>query len=107
MSQGMYNLLAKLMGRGRRNLGNIPVAPPTRKELKAARPPRYKAAASHGYRGLPKSYNRPGAIAAPTLDQVRAREIKYGQRIIVQNGLMFFKADGVMWTKAEAERRAS
>lgn len=81
------------------------VQPPTRKELRALRPPRFKPAFSMGFRGAPKTETRPGSIPAPTIDQVRNRERKYGQRIHVKNGLMFFAADGMMWTKEEAATR--
>jgi len=77
----------------------------TRKQLKKLRPPRFKPAFSMGFRGAPKTENRPGSIPAPTIDQVRYRELKYGQRIHVKNGLMFFASDGIMWTADEAERR--
>ena len=80
---------------------------PTRKQLKKLRPPRYKAAFSIGFRGYPKSYNRPGAMAAPSLDQVRFIERTYGQKIHVKNGLMFFASDGIMYTSHEAALRQS
>lgn len=80
-------------------------APPTRKQLRRLRPPRFKPASSVGFRGMPKTYSRPGSVPAPTIDQVRHRERKYGQRIHVKNGLMFFASDGAMWTKEEAHKR--
>ena len=80
-------------------------APPTRKQLKKLRPPRWKPAFSMGFRGATKTYSRPGGIPAPTIDQVRNRERQYGQRIHVKNGLMFFASDGFMWTKEEAAKR--
>ena len=81
------------------------VAPPSKKLLKRLRPPRYKRAFSMGFRGLPKEATRLGSTAAPTIDQVRARERKYGQRIHVKQGLMFFKTDGAIFTTADAEFR--
>jgi len=104
-----FNLFAKLSQlmakHGPDGMLNMPVAPPSRKQLKRMRPPRFKPASSVGFRGLPKTYSRPGVIPAPTIDQVRRRERKYGQRIHVKNGLMFFASDGFMWTKEEAAKR--
>lgn len=80
---------------------------PSRRKLKKLRPPRYKPAFSCGYRGWPKTETPLGSVPAPTLDQVRNRERKYGQRIHVKRGIMFFKTDGVMWTKHEAMKRAT
>lgn len=77
----------------------------SRRRLKSMRPKRYRPAFTMGYRGLPKTYVRPGAMAAPTIDQVRDRERKYGQRIHVKQGLMFFANDSIMWTADEARRR--
>lgn len=106
---GRFNLFAALAAflstQGPTSLNGGIVAPPSRRRLKRLRPPRYKRAFSMGYRGFPKTEQRLGSIPAPTIDQVRHRERKYGQRIHVKNGLMFFKSDGVMWTKDEAERR--
>ena len=72
---------------------------------KPKRPPRYKRAFSMGFRGFPKEVTYLGSTAAPTIDQVRARERKYGQRIHVKQGLMFFKTDGAIFTTADAEFR--
>jgi hypothetical protein len=66
----------------------------SRKLLKRLRPKRYKRAFSMGYRGFPKQTTRLGSIPAPTQDQVRATERKYGRRIHVKNGLMYFKTEG-------------
>lgn len=102
-----FDLFAKLANFMKNSNGKslYKLAPPTRKELKKLRPPRFKPAFSMGYRGNPKTETRPGSTPAPTIDQVRNRERKYGQRIHVRNGLMFFAADGVMWTKHEAQIR--
>lgn len=72
---------------------------------KAMRGPTHKAAFSMGYRGTPRLDRPPGSVPAPTIDQVRRREIKYGQKIHVKNGLMFFASDGMMWTREEAQAR--
>ena len=104
-----FNLFQKLTALMARNgpdamLRNI-AAPPTRKQLKRMRPPRWKPAFSMGFRGATKTYSRPGGMPAPTIDQVRNRERKYGHRIHVKNGLMFFADDGSMWTKELANQR--
>jgi len=65
----------------------------------------FKPASSVGFRGKPRSYSAPGSMAAPTIDQVRDRERKYGQKIHVKRGLMFFASDGIMWTADEAAKR--
>lgn len=77
----------------------------SRKMLKRLRPPRYKPCFSIGHRGWPKSEMAPGQAPAPTIDQVRRKEQKYGQKLHVKNGLMFFASDGVMFTNEEAKRR--
>jgi hypothetical protein len=78
---------------------------PSRKQLKRMRPKRFKPAFSMGYRGFPKTMTRPGSIDAPTIDQVRNLERKHGQRLHVKHGVLFFKTDGIMFTREEAERR--
>lgn len=104
----LYNRFAQFLAKhGPTSMSGGIVAPPTRKQLKQMRPKRFRPAFSMGFRGWPKTENRPGVIAAPTIDQVRYRERKYGQRIHVKNGLMFFASDGVMWTKDEAELRTA
>jgi hypothetical protein len=104
-----FNLFAQLAKfvhkQGSNVFGGIPRASLTRKQLKKFRPPRYKPAFSMGFRGATKSSTPIGTLPAPTIDQVRNHERKYGQRIHVKNGLMFFAFDGLMWTKDEAERR--
>jgi hypothetical protein len=85
--------------------GHIAKPSISKKQLKRLRPSRYKSAFSMGFRGTPKTYVRRGAMPAPTIDQVRDRERKYGQRIHVKQGLMFFAKDGIMWTADEARRR--
>jgi hypothetical protein len=103
---GMFARLAAMMGnQGPNSLSGARMAPPTRKQLKQLRPPRFKPAFSMGHRGFPKTMNRPGSVPAPTIDQVRHAERKYGQRIHVKRGVMFFKSDGLMWTKDEAVKR--
>jgi hypothetical protein len=94
---GKFNLFAKLIQFMNPQTADMPTF--TRKQLKKMRPPRYKPASSVGFRGFPKTETPPGMVAAPTIDQVRRRERKYGQRIHVKNGLMFFASDGYMWTK--------
>lgn len=104
----LFAALAGMMaGMGPNSIAGRVAAPPiSRKRLKRMRPKRYKPAFSMGYRGFPKSTERPGRIPAPTIDQVRHRERKYGQRIHVkQGGIMYFKSDGLMWTADEAKRR--
>lgn len=102
----LYRRLAAFLNRhGPNSLTGSVVAPPTRKQLKRLRPPRYKSFFTMGYRGWPKTYAKRGARPAPTIDQVRRRERKYGQRIHVKNGLMFFATDSLMWTAEEAKRR--
>lgn len=85
--------------------GRMPAPNISRKQLKRLRPSRFKSAFSIGFRGWPKTYMRKGAMPAPTIDQVRDRERKYGQRIHVKRGLMFFASDGIMWTASEAAYR--
>jgi hypothetical protein len=85
----------------------------SKKRLKSMRPKRYKPAFTMGFRGFPKTYKPCGSVPAPTIDQVRHIERKYGQRLHVKSGvgpdglggLMFFKTDGVMYTPEEAARR--
>ena len=78
----------------------------SRKRLKRMRPTRYKPAFSMGFRGNSKSTHlRPGSVPAPTIDQVRKRERKYGQKLHVARGLMFFASDGFRFTPEEARRR--
>lgn len=89
--------LARLLG--------LSTHPVSRRERKMFKLSGYKPAFSCGYRGLPRMSTPCGATPAPTLDQVRDRERKYGHRIHVKRGLMFFKSDGIMWTKEEAQRR--
>lgn len=102
-----FDLFAKLASLLKRdNRAYTPhLAQLTRKQLKKLRPPRYKPAFSMGHRGFPKTLRRPGHKAAPTIDEVRHRERKYGQKIHIKEGLMFFASDGIMWTKEEAQRR--
>ena len=78
----------------------------TRRDLRELRPTRYRPAFSMGYRGFAKTEKPCGTVPAPTIDQVRARERKYGQRIGVRNGIMFFLSDWTMWTKEEAIKRS-
>lgn len=63
----------------------------------------YKSATS----GFPRSTIACGSIPAPTMDQVRRIERKYGQRLKVMRGLLFFKCDDVMFTQHEAQKRYS
>jgi hypothetical protein len=100
---GKFNLFAKLVQFMNPQAADMPIF--TKKQLKKMRPPRYKPASSVGFRGFPKTSKYPGNKAAPTLDQVRNCERKYGQRIHVKNGLMFFASDGFMWSKEEARKR--
>ena len=65
----------------------------------------YKPAMSTGFRGSPRSSIRPGHIPAPTLDQVRDREIKYNTRLTVKKGLMYFKEDNKLFSQEEAMKR--
>jgi hypothetical protein len=60
-----------------------------------------------GYRGWPKTEVRCGGVPAPTMDQVRKKEREYGLKLHVKNGLLFFKSDGVMFTKHEAKKRTT
>lgn len=101
-----FNLFAKL-AQFMRNSNSKPMFKPqlTRKDLRALRPPRYKPAFSCGYRGWPKTSTPPGSIPAPTIDQVRHLERKYGQKIHVKLGVMYFATDGRMFTRDEAELR--
>jgi len=94
-----------MAGRWFTRLLGLDTHPLSRRERKAFKPRLYKPAFTCGYRGAPRMSTPCGSIPAPTIDQVRDRERKYGQRIHVKRGLMFFKSDGIMWTKEEAERR--
>jgi hypothetical protein len=67
--------------------------------------PRYKPASSSGFRGAPRTSVPCGSVPAPTIDQVRKIELKYGQRLQVRHGLMFFKEGGDMFTQHEAQKR--
>lgn len=81
-------------------------APMSRKQLKRLRPKRTKPFAHHGYRGLPKNeMGTVGAIPAPTIDQVRNLERKYGQKLHVRLGVIHFASDGVLFDKEEAKLR--
>jgi hypothetical protein len=77
----------------------------SRKMLKKLRPPRYKPYFTMGYRGWAKSEMAPAQVPAPTIDQVRRKERKYGQKLHVNRGLLFFASDGIMFTNEEAKRR--
>jgi hypothetical protein len=88
-------------------LGHKGMSIPTRGRNKARRirsrnmGPMFKSATS----GFPRTSVPCGSIPAPTIDQVRARERKYGQKIWVKLGLMYFASDMVLYTKEEALRR--
>lgn len=80
-------------------------APPTRKEVKAARPQRYKPAFSCGFRGFPKTHTPIGSVPAPTIDQVRKLERTFMCRLVVKQGLIYFREDGKPFSHAEGLAR--
>jgi len=105
---GHFNIFAKLatmMDQSKHS----PAWAPSKKELKKLRPPRYKPAFTMGFRGFPKTESPCGTVKAPTQNQVRRLERKYETRLHVKasgtTGLLFFAADGVMFSKPEALRR--
>ena len=68
-----------------------------RKENKPARCTTHKPAFSMGFRGDPRTMRRTGAIPAPTIDQVRKLEKKYLCKLVVKQGLIYFR-DGTAFT---------
>ena len=97
----MMNILSSIMRMGRHPLA----APPTKKQLKADRPPRYKPLFTCGFRGFPKTYTPIGQARAPTIDEVRTLERSYMCRLDVKQGLIYFREDGKAFSHDEARSR--
>lgn len=77
-----------------------------RQSRRAPRSITFKPAFSVGFRGWPRTLEHTRQ-PAPTIDQVRNLEQKYGEKLIVAKGLVWFK-DKVPFTheKAQARQRA-
>lgn len=97
----ILNMLSSLL-----RIGKSPYAePPSKKELKAARPPRYKPAFSCGFRGFPKTHTPIGSVPAPTIDQVRKLERTFMCKLVVKQGVIYFREDDKAFSHAEALAR--
>lgn len=104
---GKFDMWARIMNAMSKANPQVSMPNLTRKQLKRLRPTRYKPAFSMGYRGTPKQFEAPGQTPAPTIDQVRRLERKYGQKLHVRLGVMHFASDGVLFDKEEAKLRSA
>jgi hypothetical protein len=66
---------------------------------------KYKPAFSMGFRGFPRTETPLGRTPAPTIDQVRELEKKYKVKLIVKEGLVYFKYGEELFTHERAKER--